>query len=775
MGNAIKGSARAGHVRDNWGFASLVVYTALSVFFFGRSAFGHFSDFYVGTGPDPPQAMWFLTWWSYALGHHLNPFFTRVIWAPSGVNLTLTAFIPLVGVLATPCTRALGPVATYNFLCLLAPALAAWAAFVLCRYITRSYWPSLLAGYVFGFSPYMLAHILGNLNLVLVFPVPLAVYLVLRRLASEIKTSTFVILLSSLLVAQFLFFVETFATMTMFAMMAVALALAFTDGDVRKVLYQLIPPILVSYGVALALLTPYLYYLFRFGFDPGAIWPPGAFCADLLNFLIPTKTVELGSIPLVESISRNFRAGVTESGAFLSEPLLVIAALYAQRHWREPIGKLLVDSLVVICALSLGERLQVEGVDKVNFLWAAALHVPLISKALAARFSLYAFLVLAIILALWLSTLEARPYIKFAIGAATMLFLLPNLSATYWTMRVDLPVFFSSGLYKRYLAPGENVLILPYGWQGDSMLWHAKTDMYFRMAGGYIGFAPRVPKEFERWPMARALFDTYDIPDTGEQFRAFLANHGVTAIIAAEEGEHFWKNLPGPDGAEAWKRRALNKQDKEIWQSWLLSLGIAPIEVGGVSFYRLPPNLADYQLTSPMQMDVLSTSVRFDVLVTAADRFLSVGNDPAELSLNAVQRLKLLPSGWVGQPNGRRTPETDVYMSGLLLQPLAGKRLAVGVLASYPALSPIIDKYRFATNKIYVSSLDSLYHGSFRRSRNKDATELLVMVFDRAGLAAAAARIRASKSDATRIGQPGTTSTRAVSPSSAHANCLPKS
>jgi hypothetical protein len=33
VGNAVKGSARAGHVRDNWGFASLVVYTALSVFF----------------------------------------------------------------------------------------------------------------------------------------------------------------------------------------------------------------------------------------------------------------------------------------------------------------------------------------------------------------------------------------------------------------------------------------------------------------------------------------------------------------------------------------------------------------------------------------------------------------------------------------------------------------------------------------------------------------------------------------------------------------------
>ena len=54
-----------------------------------------------------------------------------------------------------------GPVAAYNVAAILLPALAALTAFLLCRHLTRSFWPSLAGGYLFGFSSYILGHELG--------------------------------------------------------------------------------------------------------------------------------------------------------------------------------------------------------------------------------------------------------------------------------------------------------------------------------------------------------------------------------------------------------------------------------------------------------------------------------------------------------------------------------------------------------------------------------------------------------------------------------------
>ena len=94
------------------------------------------------------------------------------------------------------------------------------------------------------------------------------------------------------------------------------------------------------------------------------------------------------------------------------------------------------------------------------------------------------------------SNLNARSSAKFAIAAVTVVSLLPNLSATYWTVETSIPNFFRSGQYRQYLSPGENVIILPYGINGDAMLWQATSNMYFNMVQGWTGF-PLVPAEFE--------------------------------------------------------------------------------------------------------------------------------------------------------------------------------------------------------------------------------------------------------------------------------------
>lgn len=55
-----------------------------------------------GSGPDPVQALWFLSWEAHALSHGINPFFSGAMLVPTGVNLAQSTSIPLLGFLTSP-------------------------------------------------------------------------------------------------------------------------------------------------------------------------------------------------------------------------------------------------------------------------------------------------------------------------------------------------------------------------------------------------------------------------------------------------------------------------------------------------------------------------------------------------------------------------------------------------------------------------------------------------------------------------------------------------
>jgi hypothetical protein len=239
------------------------LYAVLSILFLGRALIFDYSGSYVGRGPDPSAFIWSIAWWRYSISHRLNPFLTRVIFEPNGINLAWVTTVPLASLLVWPITAASGPVVAYNCLALLAPAMAAWATFILCRHLTKSFWPPLLAGYIFGFSSYFLAQTVGgHLNLILVFPVPISLYLVARWFDRMIESRTMAILTGLTLAAQFLLSPEIFATMTMFAAVALFLALSATMGAIRRRIVKMIRVLACAYGLALLIASPYLYYLF---------------------------------------------------------------------------------------------------------------------------------------------------------------------------------------------------------------------------------------------------------------------------------------------------------------------------------------------------------------------------------------------------------------------------------------------------------------------------------------------------------------------------------
>ena len=111
---------------------------------------------------------------------------------------------------ASPITIALGPIASFNVLSFLAPAGAAWAAYFLTRHLTASLLPSLVAGFLFGFSSYELNVLAaGVLDLSLVLLLPLIAYLVVRHLEGSMGSVAFAVWLGLALAAQFLIFASS--------------------------------------------------------------------------------------------------------------------------------------------------------------------------------------------------------------------------------------------------------------------------------------------------------------------------------------------------------------------------------------------------------------------------------------------------------------------------------------------------------------------------------------------------------------------------------------
>jgi hypothetical protein len=184
---------------------------------------------------------------------------------------------------------------------------------------------------------------------------------------------------------------------------------------------------------------------------------------------------------------------------------------------------------------------------------------------------MYAFLVVAVIAAVWLAEVgQGRGprraaidpgWARWAVVLLGAVLLLPNLSYPAWRSSIDTPAFFSQGLFRTRIPAGANVLVIPYADRGNSMLWQAQAGFAFSMPQGYVSVVP--PPEFSRWPILKTLYTGELIPDAERQLRAFLRDKGVDAIAVV-------KGQTGP------------------WPELFGSLDPSPEDLGGVLLYRVP-------------------------------------------------------------------------------------------------------------------------------------------------------------------------------------------
>jgi hypothetical protein len=115
--------------------------------------------------------VWNVWWTRYAVEHGLNPLSTSLLLHPFGADLTLHTHT-LLPALAVSFVR--NPVLAQNLLIFAHLFLNFVCAYALAMRETRHRGAAVVAGLVFGWSPYMSAHLPGHFNLIAAWVLPLA-------------------------------------------------------------------------------------------------------------------------------------------------------------------------------------------------------------------------------------------------------------------------------------------------------------------------------------------------------------------------------------------------------------------------------------------------------------------------------------------------------------------------------------------------------------------------------------------------------------------------
>jgi hypothetical protein len=470
------------------------------------SGLRHFSTAGLIHEADYRQSEWFIAWVPHALAHGLNPFFSKAIFAPAGINLAVNTSSPLLGLFTIPFSPFLSTVARVNLIMVLSMPLSAMAGFIVLR--RWQVWPAAAAigGLLYGFSPYMVGQSSAHIDLLFApFPpfIALTIVSILEHRGPAWRNG---IQLGLLAVAQYLVAPEVFTTVAVLALAAVVLVAVLSPRAVPELLRRAARPMGIA-AIIVSCLLAYPIWMLTSGSQhvKGAPFPASnPFHSDLLSFVVPSllQRVSFGlrSIPI-----RNPPHPV-EAGAYIGIPLLVISAFLAYRSRRSRRMQLAVAILLGSALLSLGPRLTVAGhLTKIPLPFAVFDHLPLLSSILPTRITFEENLALAALLAFGLDDMR-RPFLRLhqrprhslrvvrrrsqAFALLTVVVLLvtqfpqwPNGPGTAEALPIAI---------RQAIPPGDPVVLTyPFatGPYPQPMVWQMVDGFKFQLLGGY-GYHP---------------------------------------------------------------------------------------------------------------------------------------------------------------------------------------------------------------------------------------------------------------------------------------------
>ncbi len=486
------------------------------------------------TSQDPNFYVWSLRWWPYAIAHGLNPMYSHQIGAPAGFDLAWATTIGSVAVLVIPLTAAVGPLVTFNLLVVLAPPLSAWIAFVLCRRVTRRFWPSLVGGAVFGFSAYELNHIAaGQFNLTFGMLLPLMAYLVVVWREGQLGSRAFVALLAVAMTLQVYLFLETFAEMVVVWIVALVLGFLLAGRPGRAELIKLGKLVGVALLIALVLGAPYFAYALAHT-PPLFQRKPSLNSLNVESLFVP-RYGSLHGLHWLAHVS-SYTTKSSEAG-YVGLPLLAVTIALAVKTWSNKLTRFLLIMLAFVIAASLGPWLEVTSRGVFELPWGKLWELPVVRSAFPERIMIFAYLALAVIVAVWLAR-PGKAWVKWLMALLVLAAIAQDAPTMNLPPTYRVPAFITAGTYRKYLTPGETVLVLSR--RGNAgMLWQAETDFYVRIVGGYVNESitpksdvPTVVADLKYFNHTRA-----------RHFRWFLRHDKIGAILVEKHWAMDWNKL----------------------------------------------------------------------------------------------------------------------------------------------------------------------------------------------------------------------------------------
>ncbi len=524
---------------------------------------------------DPTIFMWSLQWWPYALLHGLDPLWSHYVWAPTGANLVRATTIPAAALALAPATALFGVVASYNLMLLASPVLAAFTAYLLCRRIVGRELPAIVGGYLFGFGAFEFAQLVAHPNISLIFLIPVMVHLAVRRLARELSAIRYIAAMALVIVAQMGLSTELLLTSAAIGGVVLLAAFVLSDRPERLRVDRLLLETIAAGWCALVVTAPFLYYAVLKGGSPHE-WPLSeTYGIDLLNPFIPTQVTWLGSSPL-HAIGNTFEiANPAEAGAYLSLPVIAAFVIWALRTRRRLLMRLLLVGLAVSFVAGLGSYVHVDGSQVAPAPFDLVKNFPVLRLLTPSRMAVYVALAVAIGAAAWLGEAGRgrRPGLRWLVVGLGAIMIAPNIGGGLYGSSPSNPAFFRTSAVHRYLTPNETALVMPFGWNDNSMMWQAEADFSFRMPEGYLGhFAPA---QFEAEPALGELYSNKEVNPTN--LERFIAVHDISDILVDESEASLLSGFTAELSAH----------------------GLSYVRVGGVGVYRIPSSGFPVQAIAP--------------------------------------------------------------------------------------------------------------------------------------------------------------------------------
>ena len=297
---------------------------------------------------------------------------------------------------------------------------------------------------------------------------------------------------------------------------------------------------------------------------------------------------------------------------------------------------------MVALLLSFGSRLTIAGHGSIPLPWRIVKHLPLASATVPARLVLYVWFALAIAIALWLAMPTRWKRAQWAVVVIGAVLILPNGNSILFSGRPDLPSFFTGQAYRRELSPHSEVLILPFGSKGYSMLWQAETNFYFRMPEGYLSSV--TPAPFGSEPVVVKLLTTPLGPVAVPALWSFLHRYGVTKVLV---------DALTPGG----------------WPAELAEMGLKGVRTQGVIFYEVDQtaHVAAPRVVTPKRQSASPSSATLSAQATYGAGLTHVVGSPVSALTpqlgNEWRELGRVIGRLLLSPAGRRTRQFEFSMA----------------------------------------------------------------------------------------------------------------